>query len=728
MEFQHMIGKATVAACLSLACVVDAEAQSDRLIMFGKLDDEMHRVDLTDASSTRIEFVDGLFGFCAPTFGNPFELNTGLAWDPVDQSLIAASVCGPFEICLKDGIVLDAGNWEEDVMGELMAEGAIAIEPSTGDMFIADGGTPPDIGPNWLIRAPRNGQEEFVGVLPDDISGMVFLPDGRLIGIDGVSGRIYRIDTSDASGELLATLAEDGIPFDDDVTGLAHDPVGGMLYTAFDDRLYRIDPSDWSATLVGMHGLGPIAGMAILPVDPGVSPACSSLYPDPGTIIEQDLTLVAENPSRRAFLGASVAIEGQITGAGASLDSERGNNAGAAFLFDASTGAQLSKFFAADTASGDAFGYAIDIQGDRAVVGTRSGGAGKAYLFDIGDPETPVQTRALHQAAPVPSGAQLGMSVAIDGGLIAVGASADENGVGAVYLFDALSGDFLRQLVPSAGDSNSLFGFPVAIDEGIVAGASFNDSFVAIFDGATGEELATVSTDWRPRAVAIDGDRLVVGMPLARDMGFGSTLGEVALYDISDPETPVLQEVFVANDRQPNDGFGAGVAIEDDLLVAGAPGDGSNFGGDGAFGSGSLYVFDIESGEQLAKLLPDPDAAGLEHVGELGVVAIDQGVIVGGARMSDLGSDFDQGDTGAAFVFNAFAGDPTCPADLTGPGGDGVPDGALTADDFFFYLGLFAEGDLAADLTGPGGDGEPDGDLTADDFFFYLGLFAEGCP
>jgi len=71
---------------------------------------------------------------------------------------------------------------------------------------------------------------------------------------------------------------------------------------------------------------------------------------------------------------------------------------------------------------------------------------------------------------------------------------------------------------------------------------------------------------------------------------------------------------------------------------------------------------------------------------------------------------------------------PPCPADLSGPGGDGVPDGNLTADDFFFYLGLFAAGDAGADLTGPGGDGAPDGAITADDFFFYLGLFAAGCP
>jgi len=71
----------------------------------------------------------------------------------------------------------------------------------------------------------------------------------------------------------------------------------------------------------------------------------------------------------------------------------------------------------------------------------------------------------------------------------------------------------------------------------------------------------------------------------------------------------------------------------------------------------------------------------------------------------------------------ARAGDP---ADLTGPGGDGAPDGSITADDFFFYLGLFAASDPAADLTGPGGSGLPDCSITADDFFFYLGLFSQG--
>jgi len=67
-----------------------------------------------------------------------------------------------------------------------------------------------------------------------------------------------------------------------------------------------------------------------------------------------------------------------------------------------------------------------------------------------------------------------------------------------------------------------------------------------------------------------------------------------------------------------------------------------------------------------------------------------------------------------------------CPADLTG-GPDGGPDGVVDANDFFAYLGLFADGDAAADLTGAP-DGGPDGVIDANDFFEYLSLFSAGCP
>jgi len=64
-------------------------------------------------------------------------------------------------------------------------------------------------------------------------------------------------------------------------------------------------------------------------------------------------------------------------------------------------------------------------------------------------------------------------------------------------------------------------------------------------------------------------------------------------------------------------------------------------------------------------------------------------------------------------------------ADLTGPGNDGVPDGMVDANDFFFYLGLFASGDPLADLTG-GPSGLPDCTIDANDFFAYLDAFSQG--
>ncbi len=80
----------------------------------------------------------------------------------------------------------------------------------------------------------------------------------------------------------------------------------------------------------------------------------------------------------------------------------------------------------------------------------------------------------------------------------------------------------------------------------------------------------------------------------------------------------------------------------------------------------------------------------------------------------------------------------TCPADFTGSGNPndpsyGVPNDAVDADDFFFYLDLFAGGDEGADLTGSGNPndpayGIPDGVIDADDFFFFLDLFVQGCP
>ncbi|MEZ6232662.1 MAG: GC-type dockerin domain-anchored protein [Phycisphaerales bacterium] len=88
-------------------------------------------------------------------------------------------------------------------------------------------------------------------------------------------------------------------------------------------------------------------------------------------------------------------------------------------------------------------------------------------------------------------------------------------------------------------------------------------------------------------------------------------------------------------------------------------------------------------------------------------------------------------------TFEFAGGTPSCQPDLTtgaipGVPGFGVPDGVLNNDDFFYYLFIFANNDLAADLTtgaiaGQPGYGVPNGIVNNDDFFYYLAIFSQGC-
>ncbi|TVQ63597.1 MAG: hypothetical protein EA378_01545 [Phycisphaerales bacterium] len=69
-----------------------------------------------------------------------------------------------------------------------------------------------------------------------------------------------------------------------------------------------------------------------------------------------------------------------------------------------------------------------------------------------------------------------------------------------------------------------------------------------------------------------------------------------------------------------------------------------------------------------------------------------------------------------------------CPADLTGPSFDSIPDGILNHADLNFYIALWLAEDPAADISGPGGDGSPDGLVTIHDLVYYVDLWLVGCP
>ena len=111
----------------------------------------------------------------------------------------------------------------------------------------------------------------------------------------------------------------------------------------------------------------------------------------------------------------------------------------------------------------DRFGTAVAASAEFLVVGANGDDsyatdAGAAYLFDA---TTGGLLRTFNNPTPAASDG-FGNSVAVSGNWVVVGASGDDTGAtnaGAAYLFDALSGNLLRTLNnPTPGASSTLAG------------------------------------------------------------------------------------------------------------------------------------------------------------------------------------------------------------------------------------------------------------------------------
>lgn len=190
------------------------------------------------------------------------------------------------------------------------------------------------------------------------------------------------------------------------------------------------------------------------------------------------------------YFGAAVAIEGNVAWIGASGDRVDGRpGAGSIRLFDIASGEQLRTL----TTNGpwdEYFGRSLDIDDGVAVVGASGGDGmvrdtGAAYLLDA---STGSQIAKLTPSDGVSRG-NFGREVAIDGGLVLVGAPFDsENGdfSGAAYLFDAATGSELAKLMPSQPMEDQGFGWSVAIDDGYAVigagGGPFSIGSAYLFD------------------------------------------------------------------------------------------------------------------------------------------------------------------------------------------------------------------------------------------------------
>lgn len=224
---------------------------------------------------------------------------------------------------------------------------------------------------------------------------------------------------------------------------------------------------------------------------------------------------------------------------------------------------------------------------------------------------------------------------------------------GAAYIFDSDTGEQLFRLAPSDLEPEFRFGWSVAAtEESVLVGALYGDDGVAIsgavyvFCQHTGEQRHKLTAkdagvlDQFGRSVAASGTRAIIGAPGTDDDGENS--GSVYIFDLQSG-----QEIrtITAGDAAPGDSFGTVVDTSATLIAVGAP----YADAGGLLNSGAVYIFDGATGQQLQRITaPIPE----ESAWFGRAVAISGDLVVVGAPSADAVD----ADVGVVYIFDAVTG------------------------------------------------------------------------
>jgi hypothetical protein len=350
----------------------------------------------------------------------------------------------------------------------------------------------------------------------------------------------------------------------------------------------------------------------------------------------------------------------------------------AALLFLSGTFAPLAaaqiqsedaKLLASDGSASDTFGRSVSVDGDFAVIGASADShqgvqSGSAYVFQR-------QGDAWNQIAKlVPNdgsaGDSFGISVAISGNRIVVGANSDDDlgsSSGSAYVYTRQTNNswaFERKLLPSDGVAFDLFGSAVAIEGDRVVVGSPNENQVGFATGAAYVFERTSGTNWTQRtkiapstlgaseqfgsAIAMSGDRIAFGV--TRDDTAAKNAGAVYVYRRQSTTTWTQETKLTATNAMPSDYAGLSVDIDGDRVVCGA----DRYDG-GGIDSGAAFVFErlsngtwIQTGTLMAQ-----DGSTDDRLGQ--AVQIDGNQVLAGA----FGNSHAGAQSGAAYAFERNA-------------------------------------------------------------------------
>ncbi len=336
----------------------------------------------------------------------------------------------------------------------------------------------------------------------------------------------------------------------------------------------------------------------------------------------EEAELVPSDLAADDEFGVSVGVSGNTIVVGSHFDDDKGEDSGSAyvFTFDGRTWSQAAKLTASDGVPYDNFGYSVAIDGELIVVGANldddaGGNSGSAYIYErpTGGWSDMRETAKL-TSSDAATNDEFGKSVSIDRETVVIGAHYDSSVsaslCGAVYLFQLKNSEWMEQAKLTASDpaDQDRLGISVSIDGDLVAAGAWGDDDDGLQSGSvylfekppgvwrdmtqTAKLTASDAVDgdhfgW---SVAVNGDHVVVGAPA--HLMDGSGYGAAYAFDRPAAGWTDMTEtaMYTASDGAQDDEYGTSVAVSGERFVVGAPfhKTGNSYGAGAAYINGGL--------------------------------------------------------------------------------------------------------------------------------------------
>jgi hypothetical protein len=416
------------------------------------------------------DLVAGVWTQSAKLFDSAGVTSDYFGWSAsLSNNTVLIGVTGDDDIASDSGAVyvydLSGGIWTETI--KLTAPDSI-INSRFGTSLKLDG--------NSAIIASRQSSD-----LPGEFSVSSYIYE-LSAGVWSLSEKLLKSSTNTSSGGYAVDLegnkaivsSGDGLYVFDKIAGFWSET--NFLVSADNES------GDSFGVSIGLSNNTIIVG-AFRDDDYGYNSGSVYVFTESMGAFSQSAKLKGDTGGQHNSFGNSVSVSGNRAIVGVQTDGANGWNYGAAYIFDLKAGVwvQTARLTASDGVALHFYGGAVDIDGDRAIVGAANddqvaSDAGAVYIYDrVSDG---VWNESKIVTTDGTNSDRFGFSLSLDGDKLIAGAyNDDENGIraGSAYIFERLNGVWtqVEKLLPSDVVSNDNFGSAVRIEDDVaIVGAN----------------------------------------------------------------------------------------------------------------------------------------------------------------------------------------------------------------------------------------------------------------